>query len=426
MNRSFALAIALSLPCAAAHATDFEILVQGDRSVSLGLPSADGGGRLARFDETLRRDLDLSGFFTLQTTRPSEDADTSAAEPNFAAWRASGAVRLARTAVRGPGEAGCKAGPAQVCVDVYIHDTVAGRQLGAFRISGDIDASRALAHQTANAILTALGCGKGFFDGVLAAVRTQGSAREIVVVSTDGSDVTAVTRNGSTNLSPAWSPDGRRIAWTTYRRGNADVYVKELGSGAVHTLSTGLGGDLAPAFSPDGATLALARTEGSNTDIYLLEADSGRIVRRVTTDPAIDVSPAFIHRTELVFTSDRAGGRPGLYRVSTSGGTPVPVQTGGRMSDPVVSADGQRVAFVVQHGGFDVWTADLASGAVVKITDGRGGDNTDPTWSPDGRYLAFTSTRSGRSEIWIASADGKYQVQLTDGGGYSMPAWRPE
>jgi TolB protein len=426
MNRALALAVAFGLPTSLAHATDFEILVQGERSLALGLPPADGGARLSKFDDTLRRDLDLSGFFTLQTTPPAEDAGTPAAEPNLAAWRASGAVRVAATAVRAPGEAGCPATSAQVCVDVYVHDAIAGSRIGAFRLRGDVDASRALAHQTANAILGALGCGKGFFDGVLAAVRTQGKGREIVAVSTDGSDVTAVTRNGSTNLSPAWSPDGKRIAWTTYRRGNADVYVKDLSSGAVHTLSTGLGGDLAPAFSPDGATVALARTEGSNTDIYLLEADSGRTVRRITTDPAIDVSPAFLNRTELVFTSDRAGGKPGIYRVSTSGGTPSPVQTGGRMSDPVVTADGRRVAFVVQHGGFDVWTADLASGAITKITDGRGGDNTDPTWSPDGRYLAFTSTRSGRSELWIASSDGKYQVQLTEGGGFSMPAWRPE
>lgn len=414
-----------------AEAVTLEIPVQGSRELTLAIPKpqtpSGEAGAAGTIAETVRRDLDLTGYFRLLD--PNATTDPGGVEPgsfDFASWRGVKASALAKLRVLPGGSGGCDAPAGQVCADVYVYDVLGSEKIAGKRITASADQARAIGHKVASEILMALVGEPGFFDGHLIAVGTRGSEnKEVYLLDVDGQNVRPVTRNGSINLSPAWSPDGNNVAFTSYKRGNPDVYVKEMRGGAVRTISSRSGVNLSPAFSPDGDTLAIARSLGEDTDIWLVDARTGRDIRRLTTGGGIDVAPCFTPDGRTVVFSSERGGGTSIYAVSTQGGTPWRVTPfSGRFTDPMVSPDGKRVAFVVQHGAFDVWVANLDGTGLVKITEGMG-DNEDPSWSPDGNYLAFSSTRRGRQEIWLSTANGRHQVPLTDTGGWSQPMWRP-
>jgi TolB protein len=423
-----AVALALTLAPTRARAASFEIPAQGSHALKLGLPApvGDASGVAGAVYATVKRDLDLAGYFTLVTTGPAQDGGVEPGTFSFDGWKASKTAALAKTRVLANGAGGCDAGPGRVCVDVYVYDVYGGAKISGKRVKGTPDDARAIGHEIASAILMAIVGDPGFFQGHLAAVAIRGgSNKELYVVGVDGADVRPVTRNGSINLSPSWSKDGRLLAWTSWKRGNPDVFVKDLTTGHVRLLSSRTGVELSPAFSPDGRTIAMARSLGGETDLWLVDAQTGADIRKLTSGGGIDVSPSFTPDGRTIVFSSERGGAPSIYAVSVQGGEPTRVTPfGGRFTDPVVSPDGRRVAFVVQQGAFDVWVCNLDGTGLVKITSGSG-DNEDPTWSPDGRYLAFSSTRGGRQNIWLATSDGRHQVALTEGGGWSMPSWRP-
>lgn len=426
----FALLAAL-LSVSPARAGDIEITVQGSRDFQLAIPEAsapngDVGGAAGVILETVRRDLDLSGYFTVTSGGAKDGGGVEPGAFDMAAWKATRSAALAKIRVLPGGTGGCDTGADRMCADVYVYDVIGGGKLTGQRVRSTPENARVIGHEIASAILMALVGEPGFFHGQLVAVGQRGTEnKEIYALDIDGRNIKPVTRNGSINLSPSWSRDGGMVAWTSYKRGNPDVYVKDLRSGAVRTLSGRTGANLSPAFSPDGSMVAVARSEDGETDIWLMDARSGRDIRQLTTGGGIDVSPCFTPDGRTVVFSSERGGTASIYAVSTDGGTPRRITPfSGRFTDPMVSPDGSRVAFVVQHGAFDVWVSGMDGSGLTKITSGQG-DNEDPSWSPDGRYLAFTSTRRGRSEIWLSTANGSHQVPLTETGGWSQPAWKP-
>jgi TolB protein len=405
----------------------FTVSVQGSHEFRLAVPPAAGSSDTAStVAETVRRDLDLSGYFTLLTDNVSDGGGVEPGSFSFPAWQSAHASALAKLRVLPGGTDGCDTGAGRICGDVYVYDTAGQKKLAGVRVRATPDNARAVGHELASAILKALVGEPGFFQGHLVAVgQKSGENKEIFVLDIDGRNVRPVTRNGSINLSPSWSADGNQIAWTSYKRGNPDVFVKDLRSGGVRTLSSRDGVNLSPAFSPDGTMVAVARSVNGETDIFLLNARTGEDIRQLTTGGGIDISPCFTPDGRTVVFSSERGGTASIHAVATNGGTPWRVTPfSGRFTDPMVSPDGQHVAFVVQHGAFDVWVVKLDGSGLIKITGGQG-DNEDPSWSPDGRYLAFSSTRRGRSEIWLSTLNGQHQVPLTDSGGWTQPVWRP-
>jgi TolB protein len=422
-------AIAL-LASAPAVAATWVVPVQGSRELTLSIPpvqtpSSNLGSVAQSLGDVVRHDLDLTGYYAMIAAT----ADGGGVEPgsfDLASIKARGAVATARIRVVPAGVDGCGASAGGFCADVYVYDVLGQAKIVGKRVAADSGEVRTAAHEVASQIHLALVGEPGFFHGQLAAVRAgPGNTKEIVLVDVDGENQRAVTRNASVNLSPGWSPDGTRLAWTSFRRGTPLAYLKDLRTGGVRSLAGKGDTGLSPSFSPDGRYVAVARTIDSETDIWLLDARTGAPVRQLTTGGGIDISPCFTPDGRRVVFSSERGGTPSIYAVAVDGGTPVRVTPfGGRLTDPVVSPDGRRVAFVVQHGSFDVWVSNLDGTGLVHITSGQG-DNEDPTWSPDGHYLAFTSTRRGRSELWIATDNGRYQAPLTQSGGWSQPSWKP-
>jgi TolB protein len=395
-------------------------LTAGNAEFPLALPYSKGTGDAAKAREiwdVVRRDLELTGYFRI--IDPDATLDSGGLEPGTFAmqdWRSLRAAALAKTGVTTTADG--------ISVEVWIYDVNSGDRLVAKRFSGTPGQERSLGHAMAREILLALTGDAGFFGSKIAAVRKRGN-KEIVVLDVDGQGVLSVTNNGSINLSPAWSPDGGSIAWTSYKRDNPDLYVKDLGTGRTRVLSAARGINIGAAYSPDGRKIALSRSQDGDADIYVLDATTGKVLTRVTRGGGIDVGPTWSpDGRRIAFSSERSGGSH-IFIADASGGNATRVSRQGNFNtDPVWSPDGTRLAFVGRDPGFDVFVYDIATQNVRRITQNMG-DNEDPSWSPDSRYLVFSSTRKGGSNIWLATADGRHQVQITTSGGFTQPAWSP-
>lgn len=405
------------------------ITVHGAQEIELAVPQpyTPAGETTASktIHETALRNLTLTGYFKVQDPRSylEQNAGVEPGEFQFDDWTKIGTAALAKIRTLPPSHPDCDPGSTNMCADVYVYYAVTGEKLAAKRFRADPSQARMLGQKIAGVVLEAVTGDRGFFTSHIAAVSNRTGNKEVYVLGVDGGGVAAVTRNGSINLSPAWSPDGRSLAWTSYKRGNPDMYIKDLVTGSTRVVSNQPGINAAPAWSPDGNTLALTRSTGGDADIYLINAQTGAEIRRITTGGGIDVAPSFSpDGTMITYSSERSGGSQ-IYvsEVATGVSTRV-TNRAGWFSDPVFSPDGTQLAFVGRDGNFDILVANTDGTGMTRITQGEG-DNEDPSWSPDGRYLLFTSTRRGRSEIWLATANGRHEAPVTHSGGWTQPTW---
>lgn len=247
--------------------------------------------------------------------------------------------------------------------------------------------------------------------------------KEIYISDYDGANQQRVTVNRQLNINPVWSPDGRGIAYTSYRRGAPDIVVSMIYQGTMDTLTDGKSNNLLPVFSPDGTRIAFASNRDGNTELYVMNRD-GSNVRRLTNHPASDITPTWSPTgTQVAFTSDRSGS-PQIWVVGADGLNTRRLTYESYADRATWSpAPFNEIAFAARSGpGYDIKILDLASGQTRQITFGEG-SNESPSYGPNGRHLAFMSTRAGRSQIFTIGRDGKGLKQVTRTGNNTTPNW---
>jgi TolB protein len=248
--------------------------------------------------------------------------------------------------------------------------------------------------------------------------------KEIYIADYDGAGVRRITTNRQLNLTPSWSPDARSIAYTSYRRGYPDIFVALIYQGIQEEPTKGGTQNYLPVFSPDGTRIAFTSSREGNPEIYVMNRD-GSNVRRVTNNPAIDVTPTWSPTgTQIAFTSDRAGS-PQIYIVGADGLNLRRLTTTESYADrPTWSpAPFNEIAYAARTGpGYDIKVYDLASGQTRQLTFGEG-TNESPAYSPNGRHIAFSSTRAGRIQVFTIGQDGRGLKQVTREGDNQTPAW---
>jgi TolB protein len=287
---------------------------------------------------------------------------------------------------------------------------------------------RKLTHAWCNEVVKHYTGESGFFGSQIAYVVKKKGQSQIHAMDFDGANPYSVTKNKSINVLPSWSPSGGQIAFTSYMRNNPDLYVVGSGGGRPKKISSQKGMNTGAAWSPDGSKIAVTLSKDGNPEIYVINASDGSVHKRITNDKAIDTSPAWSpDGSELAFVSDREGG-PQIFVVSSSGGTASRVtKSGSYNTTPTWSPrKGARViAYTTRDGGsYDIVTYDLDTKAAVRITQGDG-NNEEPSFAPNGRAIAFASTRSGGSGIYIANADGTGKAQKVWGGSATGVDWGP-
>lgn len=264
----------------------------------------------------------------------------------------------------------------------------------------------------------------------IAFVSSRTGAKEIWVMDYDGANQHPLTSLHSISLTPRWSPDGSRIAFTCFAPLNglvsAQICMYSLDSSKVVAFPRFRGTNITPAWSPDGTQIIFSSSMQGNPELYVSDINGGR-PKRLTFSNGANMSPAWNPKTgaTIAFVSDR-GGTPQLYVMNSDGtsSAKLDLPDKGYVIDPAWSPNGQLLAFSWRrpNDNYDLYIMDVASGQLLELTRDQG-RNERPSWAPDGRHLVFESTRGGTRQIWTMLADGSQSHQLTTTGHNESPNW---
>ena len=284
---------------------------------------------------------------------------------------------------------------------------------------------RRLAHKIADEVVLQFTGEPGIADTKVAYVTGGRGGKEIVMADYDGSATAPVTRNGSINLMPVWSPDARSLAYTSFIQGYPDIYrLFPFERRPAQTLAAFAGLNSSPAWSPDGKSVAMTLSKDGNPEIYVLTLQTGTL-KRLTRHAGIDTEPTFSPTgREIAFISDR-NGAPHVFVMDVEGANVRPLTTGGRHTQPRWSPKGDVIVYTMRQGTHDIWAVSADGSNPRRLTSGPA-DNQGPTWAPNGRHLMFQSNRLGTWQIFSMLLDGTAQTQITRGTSESTsPSWSP-
>lgn len=373
---------------------------------------------------TIARDLDLSGYFeVLQPNTYIESPGKCVANEQvaYSDWTVIGADGLVRGVITSDG----KDIRAQLfLLDVGKQQVVLGKEY-----VGTADQVPMMAHRFANEILKFFTGEYGPFGSSIAFSSKIGRFKEMFVMDLDGTNLRQMTNEHGLALSSSWDGKGSRISYTSYRQRVPDLFLMDINSKRVTQVTKGPALELGAKFSKDGSTLLGSRSVDGESDILLFGLD-GKVLKRLTPpNGAIDVSPDWSpDESQIAFCSNRGGG-PQIYIMSRdgAGAKRISFVTSNYCTSPSWSPKGDKIAFVCRaDGGFQLFVTGVDGSGALQLTSA--GDNEDPDWSPDGRYIVFSSTvsRNGTPRIAIIRADGANFREITSGRiGDSMPSWGP-
>jgi TolB protein len=292
---------------------------------------------------------------------------------------------------------------------------------------------RKFAHQFADEIISRLSGGlPGIASTQIAFVSSRTGTKEIWAMDYDGANQHPLTALHTISLTPRWSPDASRIAFTCFEPSHGIVSPQlcmySVDAGKVITFPRYRGTNSAPAWSPDGTRIIFSSSMLGNPELFVTDA-SGGAPKRLTFSNGASTSPAWNPKTgqTVVFVSDR-GGIPKLFMMNADGtnANEIDVPDKGYLIDPAWAPNGQLLAFSWRRpeGNYDMYLMDAATSKIVEITRDSG-RNERPSWAPDGRHIVFESTRNGSRQIWVMLADGSQAHQLTLQGHNESPNWSP-
>jgi TolB protein len=396
------------------------------RKIPLAVPlfkMTAGGGREEdsgrKAAELLSGSLDFTGYFKLLDRAAflfdPQKSGVAAGDINFQNWTVVGAELLITGQFEQSGDT--------VTMELRLFDTVKSRQILGKRYSGSAAETRKMIHRFCAEVIYYLTGSKGIFNSKIAFVSTGSGKKEIYIAEFDGFNPTRITYNESITLFPSWSADGQYLAYTSYKSGKPDIFIRNLADKREVTV-TSEGSNIAPAWAPDRFELAATQSFSGDQEIYLLTGN-GKMIKRLTNSRGSDVSPTWSpDGRKIAFVSNRTGG-PQIYVLDLDTGNERRLTFEGKYNtQPSWSPRGDKIAYSAQMNGFQqVFVIDAEGQNPIQLTR-EGGDSESATWSPDGSLILFSSTREGPSRLYVMTAFGTDPRRLLLlNGEQTSPKW---
>lgn len=428
MDHKYLILFGMMFLCGSAQA-QLRITVTGGKAAPQPIavvPFREGAGVGFDVSKVVQGDLNRSGLFKTLPRSEMLAKPSLPAEVHYQNWRVLGMNDLvigSEEVING-----------KVSVQFYLLDVFSGQQLLAFRMPPISPSElRYVGHRIADLIYKKLTGVNGYFDTQIAYVEASGLGEDrtfkLVVADSDGEFPHTVASSAHPLVSPAWSPDRKKLAFTGFEDGRWAIFIETLATGRLRKVISLPGVDTGAAWSPNGGQLAVTLAPKGISNIYIIDLKTGHR-RQLTHDSSIDTGASWSPNGEsIVFTSDRDGS-PQIFEIPVDGSAPPERLTfqGQKNMNPEFSPDGKNLALVQEDNGkYCIGVMNLETGVIKLLTAGP--VDTGPSFAPNGEILIYERDRSDASgtNLGIVSTDGVVHETIKGPPGKDLqdPAWSP-
>ena len=403
---------------------EIEITQGVESAMPVAITPVDGDIPIAAtlLESVVYADLHRSGYFSIVDKQNYPQQKIQLDQVDYNRWRNMGIEALLTMRANAAGEN-------QVKVQFELYDLVRKNRALGHTVTVNKNQLRQVAHKISDLVFEKLTGIKGAFSTRIAYISEAASKNskkyQLQIADADGYNPRTIFSSSKQLMSPAWSPDGRRVAYVSFENERTEIYAQDISTGKRTKVSSQPGINSAPAWSPDGSFIALTLSSGGDPEIFVLEVESGKL-RKLTNHYGIDTEAAWSPDGRFIYFTSNRSGSPQIYQVPFGGGTPKRLTfEGSYNAAPSVSADGKTIALVHRDNeGYRIGVLDLNSNTFKLLTDGV--LDEAPSFAPNGSMIIYSTRHNNSTVLSAVSADGRVKQRLRlQKEKVREPSWSP-